>query len=80
MGQEVSLLIKAGKLYAVFVVLYPGEYTVCDALSSLTLIVAGKHSVDVGVVHCPETLADVHGVVVHAGDNKYLAVLGDTSL
>ena len=80
MGKKVSLLIKAGKLYAVIVVLYLGEYTVCDTLGSLSLIVARKHTVDVGVVHCPETLSDVHRIIIHAGDDQYLAVLSDTSL
>ena len=76
MGQEYPGLIEARQLYAVLVPPQTAENAVGYALGGLALVVAREHTVNVGVVHRPEALADVHGVVIHAGDNEYLAVLG----
>ena len=80
MGQEDTRLIETRKLYSVFIALQFAENAVSNTLCCLTECIAWKHSVDVRIVHRPETLTNIHGIVVHAGYNKYFSVLSDLPL
>ena len=40
-----------------------------NALRCFALVVTGKHAIDVGIVHCPETFSDVHGRRVDTRDD-----------
>ncbi len=78
--QEVALLVEAGELDSELVALNLFEETVCNPLGRLAHVVAREHAVDVGVVHRPEPLSDVHRVVVDTGDYENLVIWGDFSL
>src|SRR5574344_2406082 len=77
MRYEVAGKIITRQLDADMVVFYCLEECCCDALSRFPLVISGKHSVDVCIVHCPESGADVHGEVIGGGDDEYLLVLRD---
>ena len=59
-SDELLWHVVGGYLDPEAVVMHGLEYAVGDPLGSLALAVAGEHAVDVGVVHGPEALADVH--------------------
>ncbi len=77
--QEVSFEVKRRHLDAIAPAAHRLEQPSRDALGGLSLVVAGKHAVDIGVVHGPEALADVHGDVVRAGNDHDLLAGGDAA-
>ena len=63
------------QLYARLVLLQLLKQRRGDALRSLARIVPREHPVDVGIVHRPKTLANVHRKMVGGRYHKYLPVL-----
>ena len=60
MGNEVAGDVEACHLYAELESFEALEDSGSYALGCLALVIAGEHSVDVGVVHRPETSCHVH--------------------
>ncbi len=61
-------------MYAIPVFLNRVKQGSGNALGSLALVIAGKHPVDIGVVHGPKTLSHVHGIAVDAGNHQNLVI------
>ena len=71
MRDEVSGHIKRGKLHAEAVALNLFKNTGSYSLSSLTFVVSGIHSIDIGVIHRPEALTDINGVRIGTRNHRH---------
>ena len=54
-----------GTKYPVIVILYLFKHARRDPLSGFPQVIARKHPVNVRIIHRPEPLSDIHGMVVH---------------
>ena len=72
--------IKAGKLDPIAVALDTLKDTGSDTLRCAAVCNTRKFPVDICIIHGPEPLADVHGIMVDTGDDQDLIILCDMSV
>ena len=74
MRDEISLHIKACKLYSIAVALNLFKELSGNILCRISSVYSGKSSVDIRIVHRPEALLDIDGIMVETWYNQNLIV------
>ena len=80
MGNKLSRHIKTGKLNTITVTLDAFHDTRSNTLRGAPVFDSGKFPVDIRIVHRPETLADVHGIMIDTGNHQDFMVLCDMTM